>query len=241
MDHIYRGPRRPRMSMSPYNTNSLVIRNPYQPMWWSAAMPGAGHIMIGKSIKGFLLFIFEFTVNLQSGINEAIEYSMVGQFQMVKDILDLQWLFVRLATEINQFAALASKNKAPIEAFRLDMAEINYLNYLNPWVAVVWSLFTPGLGHLISRNIIQGVYLLAWFIVVIYQSKALPSVYFTATGHFEEATNVIHWNWVLYLPSLYLFAVDDCWSRVIESNRLFQMEQTRFLKDKYQNTSFPLL
>lgn len=61
-------PRRTKGEMTPFNTNLLQAFDPYNALWWSAAFPGAGHIMLGKMVKGTLLFIWEFTINsIRSG------------------------------------------------------------------------------------------------------------------------------------------------------------------------------
>ncbi|MBO7744159.1 hypothetical protein I8J29_08140 [Paenibacillus sp. MWE-103] len=161
--------RRPKLSMSPFNSNNLMVQNPYMVMWWSAAMPGAGHIMVGKIVKGFALFLWEFVVNTQSNLNEAIGYSMLGRFPEAKACLDLRWFFMyvpififacwdsyRLTTEVNQFAVLAYREQSPISAMKVNSIEINYLAKTNPWVGVGWSLLAPGVGHLIARNTYQG-------------------------------------------------------------------------------------
>ncbi|QHW29735.1 hypothetical protein GZH47_02025 [Paenibacillus rhizovicinus] len=245
--------RRPRLAMSAMNTNNLTVQNPYMPMWWSAAMPGAGHIMVGKIIKGFSLFLWEFVINTQSHLNESICYSMLGRFQEAKDCLDLRWFFMyvtvfifacwdsyRLTLEVNQLAVLSYREHAPLSAVKLSSIEINYLIKTNPWLGVVWSLFAPGLGHLIARNLFQGLYFLICFIVVVYESRLLESIYFTSIGHFGEATRVLDMEWALFFPSIYGFAVCDVYFRIIEANQLFKLEQTRFLEGHYMDKAFKM-
>lgn len=216
------------------------------PLWWAMAMPGAGHIMLGKMVIGFLLFIFEFTVNDQAHLNKAIVYSLIGQFHAAKETLDIRWLFVyvgvyifntwdayRLATDLNQFSMLAERGKSPIPAFNLSLLEINYLQKLNVWIPVFWSVVTPGLGHIITRNIVPGFYLLFWYITVVYKSKLLEGIYYSFLGYFGQAKIVMDSQWSLFIPSVYLFAVCDTYYRCIEINQLFKVEQARFLEGKY--------
>ncbi|MBU9723381.1 hypothetical protein [Bacillus alkalicola] len=40
------------------------MKNPWVPAWWSAAFPGMGHIMLGSYVKGFILFTWEFVINV---------------------------------------------------------------------------------------------------------------------------------------------------------------------------------
>jgi hypothetical protein len=155
-NNYYRQFRRQKFHLSSITNNYLRITNPFMPMWWALAMPGTGHIMRGKMIKGFLLFGFEFFINSQANINQSIVYSLTGQFQMAKEAIDLRWFFVyigvyifntwdayRLTTDINQLSMLAVRERNPIRAFNLSFIEINYLQKINPWIGVFWSMVTP--------------------------------------------------------------------------------------------------
>lgn len=218
------------------------------PMWWAMAMPGAGHIMLGKMVKGFLMFIFEFLVNGKAHINTAIVYSLTGQFQMAKESLDIRWFFIyigvyifnawdayRLSTDINQFSMLAAQAKSPIPAFNLSLMEINYLQRLSVGIPVFWSMVTPGLGHIIIRNMIPGFYLISWYITVVYKSRLLEGVYYSFLGNFDQDRFVMDFEWTLFLPSVFLFATCDSYYRSIEINQLFKEEQARFLEGKYKS------
>jgi TM2 domain-containing membrane protein YozV len=245
--------RRTKGAMSPFNTNILQVYDPYNALWWSAAIPGAGHIMLGKMMKGTLLFIWEFTINTQSHLNQAIYFSMIGEFEAAKAIIDIRWFFLyvaiyifvmwdsyRLATELNQFAVLADKTRAPLPAFRLNSVEINYLHRTSPWIGVAWSLFTPGLGHLVSRNIVPGLYLMLWHIVVVYRSDFMPAVFYTMAGEFALATRILDPQWLLYLPSIYLFAICDSYHRILINTRMFELEQSRYLRERYGSPDFQM-
>ncbi|MCI3923774.1 hypothetical protein MO973_26450 [Paenibacillus sp. TRM 82003] len=209
--------------------------------------------MIGKQMKGILLFVWEFVINTQAHLNQAILHSMVGEFQQAKDALEVRWFFLyvaiyvfvmwdsyRLATETNQFAALADRTGAFIPAFRLNIVEINYLSRLSPWIGVAWSLLTPGIGHLISRNIVPGLYLMVWHIVVLYQSNFMTAVLHSCIGNFAEATRALDPQWLFYLPSIYTFAAVDAYRRIVSNNRLFGEEQARHLKERYRPEAFKM-
>lgn len=63
---------------------------------------------------------------------------------------------------------------------------------------------------------------------------------FTALGLFAQAKAVIDPEWFMYLPSVYGFAVYDAYVNTVEYNRLFEKEQSAFLKNKYQNPMFKM-
>ena len=41
---------------------------------WSIALPGFGQLLNGKFLKGLLLILLEFLINVQSNFNQAIIY-----------------------------------------------------------------------------------------------------------------------------------------------------------------------
>lgn len=240
--------RRPQVKITSFGSNYLRVINPYMPLWWGMAMPGAGHIMLGKRLKGFFLFLFEFVVNTESKLNLAIVYSCTGHFDMAKQCLDIKWFFIyigvyifniwdayRLATDINQLSQLAARLKAPIPGFQLSLFEINYFQKLSVWIPVFWSIITPGLGHLIIRNITTGLYLSFWLLITLYQSNLLSSFYYTCNGDYVKAIAALDPQWALYLPSLCCFAVCDSYYHAITLNSLFKMEQARYLENNYWN------
>ncbi|MDQ1143730.1 hypothetical protein QE429_000557 [Bacillus sp. SORGH_AS 510] len=239
-------PRRPKVNLTSFNTNYVRVCNPFMPLWWAMAMPGAGHVMIGKKFKGFLLFVFEFLVNTQAHLNLSIYYSCTGKFELAKACLDTRWFFIyigvyifnawdayRLTTDINQFSMLAAREEPRIQAFNISMLEINYLQRINVWLPVFWSIVTPGLGHLIVRNVISGVYLIVWYIITIYQSKILEGIYHCVYGDFAQASAVMNIQWTIYLPSVFCFAACDSYYHAVEINELFKREQAQYLKKKY--------
>jgi hypothetical protein len=238
--------RHKNMNMSIIGTNYLSVSNPLMPLWWALAMPGTGHIMVGKLLIGVLLFIWEFLINTQAHLNLAILYSCIGEFQLAAESLDIRWFFFyvgiyifnawdayRITTDINQFSKLAKEERYPLMPFVIHPLGINYLQRVNKWVPVFWSIITPGLGHLILRNFLTGSFLLASHLIIIYHSKALEGIYFTCRGLYGLATSIINIEWLLFLPSIYLFAACDTYYHAIEMNQLFRLEQSHYLEQKY--------
>lgn len=76
----HKKPRYNKGVVTPYKYNIVEIRNPTVMMWWSAAMPGFGNLMLCKYLKGFILIIWEFAVNVNANINTAIVYTFIGRF-----------------------------------------------------------------------------------------------------------------------------------------------------------------
>ncbi|MCD8511770.1 MAG: hypothetical protein LRY73_19235 [Bacillus sp. (in: Bacteria)] len=53
-------------------------------------------------------------------------------------------------------------------------------------------------------------------------------------GEFSVAKEKVNPQWLLFLPSIYTFNVYDAYARTNESNKLYEMEMARFLKNNYQ-------
>ncbi|MBP2642477.1 MAG: hypothetical protein H6Q67_364 [Firmicutes bacterium] len=243
--------RRPKAVASSIATNFLHLRNPYVIAWWSAAFPGFGHVSLGNYVIGFLLFGWEMLVNTQSSLNIGIIYSFTGRYDMAKEIVNNRWLIsyapvwifsiwssYHLAVDLNKLSILADRNHSPIAASNMSFFEINILDKRNPWVAVWWTAFTPGLGHLYTHRIPTGFFLLIWWIAMAYYSHLLQAFQYTALGLFAEATAVLNLEWVLYMPSLMGFAIYDVYVNTVEYNRLFDREQAAYLTSEYQSTEF---
>jgi flagellar biosynthesis protein FlhB len=85
------------------------------------------------------------------------------------------------------------------------------------------------------RNIVPGFYLLLWHILVVYKSRLNEGVLYSLTGQFQKAIEIMNMEWTLFIPSVYLFAICDCYYRSIEINQIFKMEQARFLEENYNS------
>ena len=59
---------------------------------WSIALPGFGQLLNGKFLKGLLLILLEFLINVQSNFNKMIIYSFQGDIQGSIDHVNYQWL-----------------------------------------------------------------------------------------------------------------------------------------------------
>lgn len=251
MDQYRDYARRPKGVMNSLATNMFHLRNPVTTAWWSATYPGFGHISMGNYVSGFLLFFWEMVVNTLGKVNLAILYSFTGRYDMAKGIVDNRWLLLyvlvfifaiwdsyRLALQFNQLAILADREEHTIQPVRVSFAEINALDMRSPWVAAAWTLVAPGLGHIYTHRIPSGFFLVIWWMVIAHQSFLFQSMQYTALGLFAEAKAVVNPQWLMYLPSIYGFAIYDAYVNTVEYNRLFEKEQAAFFRNRYQSPIF---
>lgn len=240
-------PRRQIAYVSLSGTTQLHLRNPWVITWWSIAFPGFGHLLLSKYIRGFLLIGWELIINSQSHLNLAMVDSFIGRFDLAKHDLDVRWMSVyapvylfsiydsyRTTVDLNHMYVLADRENSVFQSFRLGAMEINYLDKRNPWVAFVWSLLMPGMGQLYIHRILTAFYVLAAWIGTGYLSHLLEAIHFTILGQFQHATVVLKPEWVMFMPSIYGFALYDAYVNVVENNKLFKREQKDFLRMNYQ-------
>lgn len=239
--------RRPKAYFSSYILNQIHVRDPWVITWWSAAFPGAGHILLCKFASGLVLMIWEFYINTQAHVNTAIVYSMIGNFGKAIDVLDIRWFLLYIPVyifclwdcysrtiDLNKFSILADREDSSVMPFNISPLEVNYLDNRMPWNGVIWSLLTPGLGHLYDNRLPTGFFLLVSYIISVYFSHLLPAVHYTFYGMFDQAVSVLDPEWLLFLPSIYGFAAYSSYVNTIESNKLFKTEQSRYLTENYQ-------
>jgi hypothetical protein len=180
-----------------------------------------------------------------------ILYSFIGDFEKAKAVVDLQWMSLYIPTyifaiwdsyrttvDLNNSYMLAAREDTEIKSFVVGAMEINYLDKRNPWVSAVRSLLVPGAGQLYIHRLVTAIFVVVWWIVICYYSKLLPSLHYTFLGDFRQAKSILDMHWFLNIPSVYFFAVYDAYINTVENNKLFDWEQSKFLKRQYENPSF---
>lgn len=243
--------RRPKAHLSPYIINYLYERNPWKVVWWSTAFPGAGYLLLCKYFTGAMLIIWELFINFQAHINEAILYSLIGEFEMAKAVIDTRWFLIyitvyifqlrncyKLTKDLNKISRIADRVESPILPFNMSPLEISYLDYRKPWEGAIWGFTNPGLESIYANRLPTGMIMLICFIITVYQSNVLPAIHLTFTGNTEMARAVINSQWYLNIPSLMLFAVSSGYNDIKYTNHLFKVEQSRYLAGHYQPAPF---
>ncbi|HLN65354.1 MAG TPA: hypothetical protein VK464_27850 [Symbiobacteriaceae bacterium] len=81
-----------RVSISPLGIQAADLRNPALGAFWSAVMPGLGHMYSNRMIKSFVLTGWYLAVVLKSGLTLAAFHTLLGHFELAKTFIDYQWL-----------------------------------------------------------------------------------------------------------------------------------------------------
>lgn len=74
------------MEQSVKRTSKLEV------LLWSIALPGFGQLLNRKYVKGILLVLLEFAINMMGRLNEVIIFSFHGEIERAIESTDYQWL-----------------------------------------------------------------------------------------------------------------------------------------------------
>ena len=199
------------------------------------------------------MFIWEVIVNYNAKINLAMIHSFCGEIDQAKEVLDIRWMLMyipvylfgiwdsyRTSVDMNKVFILAERENAPFNTFSIDALGINYLDKRNPVMSIMWSLFMPGLGQLHIHRILSAFFSLTWTIIFLYYSKALIAIQYLFQGNIAYSTKVIDRQWLLFVPSMWGFAVYDSYVNTVENNKLYETEQKNYLIQNFQNPAFKI-
>ncbi|MFB5678212.1 hypothetical protein ACE3NQ_16425 [Paenibacillus terreus] len=237
--------------MSSSGTNIQTHISPWIPLWWSAALPGFGHFLLGINLTAYVLVIFEFIVNYMAHINDAIYFSMLGDFEGAKHVINLRWFFgyigiymfamydsYRRAVDQNKLFLLAYRYTQNTSASELTNLNRNFMDVTSPGLGLIWSFITPGTGAIfVTRTPIFIFAMTYWGITAVF-SHWFEGIYYTAIGDFEQARNVLQPAWFLFIPSIITFSMYFGYHDTVKENKAFKLSQARYLKDNYQSKAF---
>ena len=166
--------RRQRAHLSQFSTSVLQKKNPWVVAFFSFSYPGFGHLLLHRYVAGFILILWETFINGLSKLNLGILYTLIGEFDKAKEVLDDRWLILyvgiymfgiwdgyRTTVDLNKQFLLADHEDAPIKPILMGAWDINFMDKRKPWVAVVWSALFPGLCHLYTQKLIAGFFIFA--------------------------------------------------------------------------------
>lgn len=237
------------MKSVPHNTNVLHPLNPWIPLWWSAAFPGYGHAVMNNLLIGYCLAIFEFTINNLAKVNQAIYYSMIGDIQSAKDVIDLRFFYLyigvyiftmfdsyRRAVDLNNNYVLSYRKTKTTDTASMSTFSVNTLNKVSPSVALFWEMLMPGLGSLYLNHVFSFLFSLASWVITIAFSRFYVGLFYSLTGDFAKAIEVVNPQWFLFIPSIYGGFLYHCYWEAVKINKHYKLSQAQLLVSEYQNS-----
>ncbi len=239
--------------MSSFGLTQLHLRNPWVVAFFSFSFPGFGYLMLQRYFVAFIFIGWEVFINDRAQVNLGILYTLLGDFEQAKKVLDARWLFLyvtiylfniwdsyRATIDINRQYLLAAREDAKFPVFKMSNWDLHFLDRKKPRLAFFWSMLAPGVGHLYVHKVITGLFIFAATTSLVTLSHFPLALHHTAAGHFNLVRQELNMQWFLYLPSMFSFIYYDAYISVVEQNKLFEQEQAQFLKQKYQNPQFPM-
>jgi hypothetical protein len=237
-----------------YSNNFLKLTNPWVALWWSAAFPGFGYILLGDFVLGFILMLFELVVNTLGHINRSIYFSMIGEFEQAKEVLDKRWFLAYMAIYVfviyDSYRRAVEYNKSYILAYREKIQDLNIfdlaplgignLDKTSPANSVIWAALSSGVSSMYYKNIPNLIFSLFWIGVLSYKSRLLEGIHYTFIMDFSKAKEVLEPQWLLFFPSVYVFVIYHTYILSIYNNKCYDLTLSRFLKKDFQKKDFPL-
>lgn len=238
-------------NVTAFGTIQIHPRNPVVIAFWSLIFPGFGHFLLHKFLRGYALFIWEFFINQKTLLNTAMMHSFNGNLHLAKTVLNEKYVYLyipvylfavwdsyRTAVDENKLYLLAKRENAPYATFTINPLEMNYRDKKKPWVAAAWAMTIPSVGQLYVHRILTAILVLAFTLLIVTKSNMLEGFHYLLLGNIRKSGEIIGSQWFLYFPSIYFFGIYDSYIHTVEINKLYDREQSEFLKRKYQSSSF---
>ncbi|WP_147531625.1 hypothetical protein [Bacillus marasmi] len=248
-------PRFSKMYMGIWGVNHLYRNNPLVAAWWSAALPGFGHMSMGMYLKGAIFLTGEILMNFFGKINLALFYTFNLQWDKVHEVINYDYALVyasiwvysiwdsyRLAVEVNKLEWLESKqNVRHFEHDVIRSIDMNFLDKRNPWVGLAWSCAFTGLGHVYCHKLLFGFILTSWAFIISLNTHLPTIIIYTFIGQVENIPQLVNYQWLLFFPSVYLFGVYHGYNSVIVHNQVFKEEQAYFLRVNFGSNKLDII
>lgn len=77
--------------------------------------------------------------------------------------------------------------------------------------ALFWSIALPGFGQFINQKIIKGIVLLFLEFLINVKSNFNMAILYSFNGEFGKADSVLDYQWLMFYPCLYMFALWDAY------------------------------
>ena len=234
-----------KMDINVLGVDYIHRSHPWTAAWWSAALPGFGHLHLGYYLRGLLFMSGEILINLKSRINLSIFYTFTGNFEKANHALNERWaLFYiavwvfsiydawKLSIEMNRTCELEeAQEKRYFKRMDISGFSQNQLDQREPLLSAFFSLILGGMGQIYNGQKVKGFILIAWTIVINYyaQTNHLLSKFFFGKEIFLQQ---VSWQWLLFFPSIFGFCIWDSYMSAVEINKLLIEEQRYHLGQK---------
>lgn len=77
--------------------------------------------------------------------------------------------------------------------------------------ALLWSIAFPGFGQILNGKALKGIAFIVLEIIVNVQSNFNLAIIYSFTGDIIQAIEIIDYQWLMFYPCLYMFAMWDAY------------------------------
>ncbi|PLR89121.1 hypothetical protein [Bacillus sp. T33-2] len=74
---------------------------------------------------------------------------------------------------------------------------------------LIWSIALPGFGQLLNGKYVKGILFILLEVVINVQANFNEVIYFSFNGEIEKAISAADYQWLMFYPCLYFFAMWD--------------------------------
>nr|WP_106782864.1 hypothetical protein [Lysinibacillus timonensis] len=76
---------------------------------------------------------------------------------------------------------------------------------------VLWSIALPGFGQILNGKLLKGAFFIGLEIVINIQSNLNEVIIDSFQGNIQAAIENTNFNWLMFYPCLYMFAIGDAY------------------------------
>lgn len=77
--------------------------------------------------------------------------------------------------------------------------------------AILWSIGLPGVGHFLNGSVFKGSLFIFLEFLINVQSNFNLAIIYSFTGEINKAIDVTNFQWLMFYPCLYMFAMWDAY------------------------------
>ncbi|MFB9759082.1 hypothetical protein [Ectobacillus funiculus] len=82
---------------------------------------------------------------------------------------------------------------------------------MNPQEKLLWSIALPGFGQLLNGKYLKGLILIVLEVMINIQSHFNELIYYSFNGKIEKAIDHTEYQWLMFYPCVYFFAMWDAY------------------------------
>ncbi|MBU8905471.1 hypothetical protein [Desertibacillus haloalkaliphilus] len=97
----------------------------------------------------------------------------------------------------------------------MDIIKKNY----EPKEIFLWSIALPGFGQLLNQKYIKGIVFILLEFIINVQARLNVSIVHSFQGDMDAAIQVLDYQWAMFYPCLYIFAMFDSYCDALKINK----------------------